>query len=129
MMGRCGDAAADYDRAQQGGLQDDGVVSTGLAEASRCHHSIGEAERLMGEGQWAAARDHLDVAVGLTEAAPDLLLRRAKCQFQLGDFYGAAADTGRAIKVRSCLCCDARGVGFDRWLSGSMRTGRPDSSF
>lgn len=103
MIGRCGDAAADYALAQQGGLGADEAVSAGLAEAGRCHQSMGEAERLMGEGQWAAARDHLDVAVGLTEAAPDLLLRRARCQFELGDFYGAAADTGRAIKVRGTV--------------------------
>jgi hypothetical protein len=41
----------------------------------------------------------LDVAVGHTEVAPDLLYKRALCSFEVQDFYAVAADTGRAIKV------------------------------
>lgn len=34
------------------------------------------------------------------QAAPDLMYKKAVCAFELRDFYGVAADTGRAIKVR-----------------------------
>jgi hypothetical protein len=105
MMGRCGDAAADFDKAQAlGGLDDAASIEQGLAEAALCRTSAEEAERLMEGGHWGAARQRLDVAVALTEAAPDLLLRRARCQYEMGDFYAAAADTGRALKVgRVCF--------------------------
>lgn len=104
MMGRCGDAVADFDKAATlGGGDDASALQEGLSDASRCQASMAEADRLMAAGQWAPAREHLDVAVALTEVAPDLLLRRARCQYELGDFYSAAADTGRAIKVRVVL--------------------------
>ena len=106
MFGRCGDAVEEYEKLQQqqqqqqqGEQQVEQEVEEGLGEARQCKHHVEEAERLMQEGEWGVARQHLDVAVPLTEVAPELLLRRAKCHFEQGDFYGAAADTGRAIKL------------------------------
>ena len=70
-----------------------------MEDAWQCQRSIEEADRLMQEGDWENAKAHLDVAVSHTEVAPDLLYRRAYCHYRLYDFYSAAADTGRAIKV------------------------------
>ena len=103
MLGRCGDAVEEYEKLhqqqQQQQEQVEQEVEEGLAEARQCQESVEEAERLMEGGEWGVARQYLDVAVSLTEVAPELLLRRAKCHFEQGDFYGAAADTGRAIKL------------------------------
>lgn len=109
MLGRCGDAVEEYeklqqqqeeeDEEQQEGGQQAKEVEEGLTEARQCKQSVEEAELLMEGGEWGMARQLLDVAVSLTEVAPELLLLRAKCHFEQGDFYGAAADTGRAIKL------------------------------
>ena len=72
-----------------------------MAEAWQCGTAIEAADKALAAQQWVEAKDHLDTAIAHTESAPDLLLKRARCYFELGDFYGAAADTGRVIKVSS----------------------------
>lgn len=108
MLGRCGDAVEEYEKLQlhqqqqeeqQEGEPQAKEVEEGLTEARQCKQSTEEAELLIEGGEWGRARQLLDAAVSLTEVSPELLLRRAKCHFELGDFYGAAADTGRAIKL------------------------------
>jgi tetratricopeptide (TPR) repeat protein len=119
MMGRCADAVGEYEKLE-GMLETgawgptEGEVVEGAREARQCQHSLAEAERLMEVGDWRAARQHLDVAVTLTEVAPELLLRRARCNFEENDFYSAAADTGRAIKLdgSSIPALELRGLAY-----------------
>ena len=114
MMGRCGEAIADYELLQTmgGGAE----AQDGLVEARHCLSSVQEAGVLMEAGDWAAAKEHLDVAVSLTEVAPDLLIGRARCHFYLGDYYAAAADTGRAIKLdgSNIPALELRGLAYYR---------------
>ncbi|EWM25010.1 dnaj subfamily c member 3 protein [Nannochloropsis gaditana] len=119
MMGRCADAVGEYEKLEgmletgAGGVTE-GEMGEGAREARQCQHSLAEAERLMEMGDWRAARQHLDVAVTLTEVAPELLLRRARCNFEEKDFYSAAADTGRAIKLdgSSIPALELRGLAY-----------------
>jgi len=74
-----------------------------MNDAWSCGQSIEAAEAALEKQQWEEARHHLEAAIAHTDVAPDLLLKKARCSFELGDYYGAAADTGRVIKV-SCCC-------------------------
>lgn len=73
----------------------------GREEAHNCAASIQLGDHFISQSKWHEAREYISRAVQVTEHAPDLLFKKGQCNYMLEDYYDAAADTGRAIKVRN----------------------------
>lgn len=69
-----------------------------MPSAVQCKNAIIQANRAYDTSKWSLARDFINEAVRFAEASSNLLLKRAWCNYYLGDHYEAIADAGKVLK-------------------------------
>jgi len=96
-MGKCEDAEIDYKNLQK--INPTSKDLAGLPEASICSRSIKDGDAAYNTKNYAGAKEHYAQAIRVAESAPNLLYKRAHCQYFAGDMYEAIADTGKLLKI------------------------------
>jgi tetratricopeptide (TPR) repeat protein len=76
-------------------------LQRGLQDAQECSRSIRDGDVAVQRAHWQAGRDLFSQAIRFAENAPNLLLKRANCQFHMGDMELTIADSGRVLKMDS----------------------------
>lgn len=99
-LGRCDDAAAEYEAAgRDADVAKYGTsLREGAAEADDCAATLKSAVAAYSEERWQDALTHFNTVLAYTDDTPDLLFMKAQCQYHLQNFYGAISDTGSLLK-------------------------------
>lgn len=98
-QGRCDEAVVDYERV----LAVDSTKKDAqkkLPEARECASLLRQGDAHFGRHQWQAALEMFDRVLqikGLSSAP--LLLKKAECEFHMGQFHEAAATTAQVLKL------------------------------
>lgn len=87
---------------------------TGQSDAISCTRALHEAEHAFGRSAWELSRDHYTTALRVADSSSTLLLKRAQCHFNLGEFYETIADTGKVLKIENdnIYALEMRGVSY-----------------
>lgn len=85
-----------------------------MREAEECGRAITEAEHHYHHQNWHVARDVISSAIRFAESAAPLLMKRAWCNYHLGDLYECIADAGKVLKLEkdSIAALELRGNAY-----------------
>eukprot|EP00277_Geminigera_cryophila_P002732 CAMPEP_0179422784 /NCGR_PEP_ID=MMETSP0799-20121207/10636_1 /TAXON_ID=46947 /ORGANISM="Geminigera cryophila, Strain CCMP2564" /LENGTH=516 /DNA_ID=CAMNT_0021196985 /DNA_START=58 /DNA_END=1608 /DNA_ORIENTATION=- len=97
-QGKFGEAREDYQKMQQLKGETESIKNS-IQKLNIAEQMRQGGETLMQQGNWGAAKDHLNKAIETATDSVDLLLKRAECHRELGDRENVLADTGKALKV------------------------------
>mmetsp|Transcript_887 Transcript_887/g.2877 ORF Transcript_887/g.2877 Transcript_887/m.2877 type:complete len:500 (-) Transcript_887:260-1759(-) len=98
-IGRCFEAVGDLSR-----LKSIDATAPELRHedaVQQCAQFLQSAADFEQRSDWRNARNSLASALQYADSSHDLLLHRAHSSLNLGDFFEAVADSGRAIKIES----------------------------
>lgn len=85
-----------------------------MKDADECNRAINEAEHHFNHNNWEVSRDLITNAIRFAESASSLLLKRALCNYHLGDLYECIADAGKVLKIEkdSIAALELRGNAY-----------------
>ena len=70
-----------------------------LEQTEECSRALSEAEYHFSHNNWHVARDLLTNAMRFAELGSAVLMKRAWCNYHLGDLYECIADAGKVLKI------------------------------
>jgi hypothetical protein len=76
-----------------------------LESASTCAHAIVQGDHKFTQRSWVEAKELYSVALQHAESAAGLYLKKAWCEFHMGDMYESIADTGKVLKMEGTVIC------------------------
>jgi len=96
-VGKCSEAVLDYSHISQPGSE---PIPEAIV-AKECSDQIIATENFYERGDWENALYFVNAAIGHTDQAPELCMRRARIALELKDYYSTVSDAGRIIKMDS----------------------------
>jgi DnaJ homolog subfamily C member 3 len=96
-LGKCIEAVHDFQALRK--VNPSSKDLSQQPDAIKCVEVTQLGDQYFSHSHWEEAREQYGIAIRLAESASTMLLKRAYCNHNLGDYYEAIADTGKVLKL------------------------------
>lgn len=96
-MGKCTDAVHDFDKLKT--INPTHKDLNMRDNAFECHQAIQQLNQAYSSQNWARSKDLVSVILRHADSSPTMFLKRAWCNYFLGEHYECIADTGKLLKI------------------------------
>lgn len=98
-LGKCNDAILDMNKLKE--LNSNSYDNFIFTQASTCTSILSHAHKAYDQHDWHNAREAFSQAIRISEQASSLLLKRARCSYNMGEVLDTIADAGKLLKIES----------------------------